>query len=141
VKEPYPHGITKAIPYGRRITLTAHAHEPAFTVARDSAPFTVVDRKLGRVALRSAKGFLSVAKDGTVSIQDKTPGDAETFQWIETFTGELTLLSLQTHRYLRVEFGTGALHADSAGPEPDGPKASGSIGRRRGWAAASSAAG
>lgn len=121
VKEPYPHGITKPIPYGRQITLTAHAHGPFSDAAQDAAPFTVVDRKLGRVALRSAKGFLSVAKDGTASIQSKTPGDGETFQWIETFTGELTLLSLETHRYLRVDFGTGALHADSAGAEPNGP--------------------
>jgi hypothetical protein len=47
---------------------------------------------------------------------------AETFQWIETFTGDLTLLSLKTNRYLRVDFASGKLFADSPGPEPNGPE-------------------
>ena len=49
-------------------------------------------------------------------------GPSESFQWIETFTGELTLMSLTTHRYLRMDFKTGALVADSPGPEPNGPE-------------------
>ena len=56
--------------------------------------------------------------DGAVSIRKSGPG--ETFQWIETFTGELTLLSLTTSRYLRVDFKTGKLMADKPGPAPDG---------------------
>jgi xylan 1,4-beta-xylosidase len=46
---------------------------------------------------------------------------AETFQWIETLTGELTLMSLETDRCLRVDFAGGKLQGDSPGPEPDGP--------------------
>jgi hypothetical protein len=46
----------------------------------------------------------------------------ETFQWIETFTGELTLLSLKTNRYLRVNVESGTITADSVGPEPGGPE-------------------
>jgi hypothetical protein len=102
------HGLTKPIPVGKRILL--YAGEPALLV---------VDRKLGRVALRSPEGFLSVGADGAVS-HSKTAGDAETFQWIETFTGELTLMSLTNHRYLRVDSQTGKLIADSPGPLPDG---------------------
>jgi xylan 1,4-beta-xylosidase len=112
INEPNPHGITRSIPYGKQIELSTTAHQ---------LPFTVVDQGLGRVALRSAKGFLSVATDGSVSVRPGKPGSAETFQWIETFTGDLTLMSLTTHRYLRLDFNTGALSADSPGPEPNGP--------------------
>ena len=47
-------------------------------------------------------------------------GPSETFQWIETFTGELILMSLSTHRYLRLDAATGTLRADSPGPHPNG---------------------
>jgi beta-xylosidase len=131
LQEPNPHGITRLIPYGNRIVLSAHDHQPQVSLsARGStlqagtekaSAFAVVDRSLGRVALRSGEGFISVAKDGSVSIHSGAAGPAETFQWIETFTGELTLMSLTTHRYLRVDFKTGALVADNPGPEPNGP--------------------
>jgi hypothetical protein len=71
--------------------------------------------------LRKGEEFVSVAQSGSVSMRPKTAAPAETFQWIETFTSELTLLSLTTHRHLRVDFETGALFADSPGPEPNGP--------------------
>jgi beta-xylosidase len=132
VKEPNPHALTRPIPCGQQIQLTTHGHEPAFGIAEsgdsvhgqpnDATAFTVVDQKLGRVALRSRNGFLSVGADGTVSLTHGEPGPAETFQWIETFTGELTLMSLKTNRYLRVDFSSGALRADSPGPEPNGPE-------------------
>ena len=129
VHEPAPRAITRPIPYGQHITLTAHAHEPAFGIAQDglahanqAAALTVVGRGLGRIALRTNGGYLSVGSDASVSIRHVVPGAAETFQWIETFTGELTLLSLNTHRYLRVDYGNGTLHADSPGPEPNGPE-------------------
>jgi hypothetical protein len=131
VKEPNPHGITRPIPYGQQIELSAHGHQPEFTLlaegsllragAEKATTFTVVDRGLGRVALQKGEDFISVAPDGSVSMKQCTPGTDETFQWIETFTGELTLMSLTTHRYLRADFTTGALSADSAGPEPNGP--------------------
>jgi len=39
---------------------------------------------------------------------------------METLTGEIVLMSLQTHRYLRVSSTAGSLTADSPGPTPDG---------------------
>ncbi len=54
-------------------------------------------------------------------LRPNAAGSAETFQWIETFTCNLTLLSLTTQRYPRVDFETSALLADSLGPEPNGP--------------------
>jgi hypothetical protein len=74
------------------------------------------------VALRKGGEFISVAPDGRVSMKRCAPGASETYQWIESFTGELTLMSLTTHRYLRVDYGTGTLLADSPGPEPNGPE-------------------
>jgi len=38
---------------------------------------------------------------------------------METLTGEIILMSLETNRYLRLD-GSGTLHADSPGPLPDG---------------------
>lgn len=132
VKEPHRHALTRPIPSGTQIRLIAHAHEPRFGVAQDgdtvlacadqATAFTVVDRELGRVALESNGSCLSVGTDGSVSMRRTDPGAAETLQWIETFTGDLVLLSLQTHRYLRVDFRSGALQTDSPGPEPDGPE-------------------
>ena len=86
----------------------------------------MLDRGLGRVALQSEQGLVSVGPDGTLSLRAGTPGDAETFQWIETFTGELTLLSLATQRYVRLDpvlralDDPGVLRADARGPHPNG---------------------
>ena len=46
----------------------------------------------------------------------------QTAQRVETFTGDLTLMSLKTNRYLRVDFTSRTLVADSPGPEPNGPE-------------------
>ena len=121
VDEPYPRGLMRAIPVGRTIT---------FRAARDEAPlmiegqdrFTVEDRGLGRVALRAGGRFVVVSpltdSTGSVALRDGTPGDRETFQWMETLYGDVVLMSLATHRYLRVE-PDGRVSADSEGPEPD----------------------
>jgi lysophospholipase L1-like esterase len=132
VREPDPRGLTIPIPYGRAIELAAlgQARGPSrrwqaaaggtLQVAIGAGTrFTVVDRGLGRVALSSEHGLVSVAADGTVSLRAGTPGEAETFQWIETFTGELTLLSLATQRYVRFDADAGALRADARGPHPN----------------------
>lgn len=108
MNESAPHGLTRPIPFGKQIALSSPGER-----------FFVLDRKLGRVALRSAKGFLSVQSDGAVSMVRAARGDAETFQWIETFTGEVTLMSLANHRYLRHDAASGKLVADSPGPMPD----------------------
>jgi hypothetical protein len=48
---------------------------------------------------------------------------------METLDGDVVLLSLRTHRYLRVDPATRAVTADSPGPLPDG-----SDGTRFTWA-------
>jgi xylan 1,4-beta-xylosidase len=138
VREPNPRGLTTPIPYGHPIELAAHgqaqgtpprrwqlataANSDIDFVGIGDGPgrrFTVVDRGLGRVALQSERGLVSVGSDGTLWLRAGTPGEAETFQWIETFTGELTLLSLATQRYVRLDADAGVLRADARGPHPN----------------------
>ena len=79
----------------------------------------MVDRGLGRVALRGAAGFVGAGAGGDLQVRGRPPGPSGTFQWIETFTGELILLSLATNRYVRLDPATGTLRADSPGPHPN----------------------
>jgi hypothetical protein len=119
VREPDPRGITRPIPFGRTITITTAVGGAPLRVGGASA-FEIVDRKLGRVALRTPSGYVSVDTTGASSrvvLRRGAPSDAESFQWIETPYGDLALLSLATHRYLRVD-PSGALSADHPGPEP-----------------------
>jgi beta-xylosidase len=128
VHEPDPRGITRPIPIGRTITLATAVGEAPLVVGERTgsarpAPsaLRVVDRGRGRVALRAPGGWLSVATDGEASrviLTPGAPGDAETFQWVETPYGDVALLSLATHRYLRVDPERGTLSADHRGPEP-----------------------
>ena len=121
IEEPHPRGLMHPIPVGRTIALTAAGRDTRF-VLEGRERFTVVDRGLGRVALRSGMKYLSVAatsdSTSTVSLRAGAPGDGETFQWMETMYGDLTLMSLSTHRYLRLE-PDGRISGDSRGPEPD----------------------
>lgn len=127
VTEPNPHGLMRPIPYGRAITLKAFgseeglgAHDGRVIAERDAVTrFKVVDRGLGRVALVSGSCFVSVKSTDSVTC-GHTAGVAETFQWIETPTGELVLMSLRTNRFLRIDRTSGVVTADSAGPLPDG---------------------
>ena len=112
-EEPRP-----AVPYGQRIELTPLGRTAPLALD-GSAAFTVTDRGLGRVALAADGGHLSVGPDRVVSLRGGPAGEAETFQWMETFDGDLILMSLATKRYLRVE-APGRLLADSPGPRPDG---------------------
>jgi beta-xylosidase len=122
--EPHPHGRTVPIPVGRDITLTS-VGGPTLAVGGESR-FRVVDRGKGRVALRASDGrFVSVEPDGRVALRGGDPADAETFQWVETMRGDLALLSLATHRYLRLDAESGAVTADHPGPrrgKPDGSR-------------------
>jgi hypothetical protein len=130
VHEPNPRGLTRPIPYGKAVELTTAGNvqkqsiiASGETVRAADAPgtrFTVLDRGLGRVALRSSGLVVTTAPDGGLSLQQGPPGEANTFQWIETFTGDLILLSLSTHRYVRVDPESGVLRADSPGPHPNG---------------------
>jgi xylan 1,4-beta-xylosidase len=120
VREPNPRGLTRPIPVGRTIAIATAVEGTPLSVEGRSA-FRVVDRRLGRIALHTASGYVSVESAGggsPVTLRRGAPGDAETFQWIETPYGDLALLSLLTHRYLRVNPATRALSADHPGPEP-----------------------
>ena len=62
--------------------------------------------------------MLTVHERGQAELAPANKDDGQIFQWIETLTGEVTLMSLKTHRYLRID--QAALIADSPGPVPDG---------------------
>lgn len=120
VREPAPRGLTQPIPVERTITLATAVKNVPLAIGRDAA-FRVVDRGLGRVALRGHAGFVSVAPNGETSLASAGQGHlgaAQTFQWVETLYGDVALMSLATHRYLRLDATTGALSADHPGPEP-----------------------
>jgi hypothetical protein len=63
---------------------------------------------------------LTVKDGGQALFAAKSVGPRQVFQWMETLTGEIVLMSLQTNRYLRVAAADGTLVADSPGPTPDG---------------------
>lgn len=121
VDEPNPTGLTRSIPVGRTIALNAAGRDTPFVVDGESR-FTVVDRRLGRVGMRAGNRYLSVTpqSDSTsaLALRAGPPGDGETFQWMENLYGDLMLMSLATHRYLRVE-PDGRVSSDSRGAEPD----------------------
>ncbi len=120
VLESQPRGLTRPIPLGRTIAISTAVGGTPLTIGGNSA-FAVVDRGLGRVALHTPGGFVTVDTAGgpsCVTLRPGAPGKAQTFQWIETPYGDLALLSLTTDRYLRTDPATGVLSADYPGPEP-----------------------
>jgi hypothetical protein len=87
------------------------------------AQFKVVDIGKGRVALKGVNGgFVSVADEG-VSIKEltgKSPGQAESFQWINLMRGDTMFMSLVNHRYLATKPNNpGPVTASATGPRPD----------------------
>jgi xylan 1,4-beta-xylosidase len=125
VYQPHPHGLMRPIPYGRSIRLTSFHAKTGLADSRgrlaSAAPtrFEIVNRRLGRVALRSGRRYVTVGKDGAVTLVAGQPGTAQNFQWIETPTGELVLMSLATNSFLRIDPQTRDIRADSPGPMPD----------------------
>lgn len=124
IDEPHPRGLMRPIPGGESGTLVlANAPDVGLGVALGTViggkpqAFTVEPVGLGRVALRHVEGVLSVTAGGVVTI-DGVVGEATHFQWMETPTGEVTLMALATHRFLRIA-PDGAVRADSPGPRPD----------------------
>jgi hypothetical protein len=109
----------RPIPYGRRIELSLHDGGAKLRFGK-SEVFTVVDRGLGAVALRTKNGFVSVDQSREVLLRPGAPAQSETFQWMETFDGQILLMSLASNRYLRISPGGGKILADSVGPRPDG---------------------
>ncbi|HEU4996779.1 MAG TPA: glycoside hydrolase 43 family protein [Gemmatimonadaceae bacterium] len=120
VSEPSPRGLTRAIPVGRIVTFTTAVGGRSLDIGGATA-FTVIDRGLGRIALRTPSGFVSVAADSSKSlmlVRRAVPSIAETFQWIETPYGDVSLLSLATSRYVRLNSDAGTIAANHQGPEP-----------------------
>ncbi len=109
----------RPIPYGKQVELSLHDGAAVLKFGKTSV-FTVVDRGLGRVALRAKEGFVSVDGNQTASLRAGAPGPSETFQSMETFEGDLVLMSLSSNRYLRINQTEGTVLADSPGPRPDG---------------------
>ena len=134
VEQPHPRGLMRAIPLGQKVRFKSVGAAYGLGMQGDGlaaaspAPFKVRDMKLGRVALESGGHVVTVAADGSASLTRKTPGKAESFQWIETPNGDLVLMSLETHRFLRIDPASRRVVADSPGPAPDG-----SDGARFGW--------
>lgn len=114
IAEPHPKGLRRPIPYGQQIRLTA---TPSSML---SGAFAVHDMTLGRVALSRNGHYLTVGADASLTLHDGPPGPAQSLQWIETPDGDLVLMSLLTHRFLRIDLHTGAVTADSPGPLSDG---------------------
>jgi hypothetical protein len=125
VAQPAPRGLMRPIPYREQILLSAAgqnyglgAADGRLTVGKPTA-IKIGDLSLGRVALEIDGAFVSVEASGEVRLIKNPPALAQTFQWIETPTGELVLMSLRTNRFLRIDPQSRRVVADSAGPRPD----------------------
>ncbi len=79
----------------------------------------------GRVALKVGEDFVSVAPDGAVRLDRRPSVQARAFQWIETPTVHLVLMSLETNRFLTLDLEAGAITSLSPGPRPTGSTARG----------------
>ena len=139
VDEPRARGIEREIPMGKTITLTSGADGSVLaaqtqsniliSVAADSAEarapnvrFQIVDLGKGRVALKAANGRFVSAADDAVMVKDlagASPGEAESFQWINLMRGDTMLMSLTNHRYLATKPNEpGPVAATATGPSP-----------------------
>jgi xylan 1,4-beta-xylosidase len=117
-EEPRARGIEREIPVGKTITLASGAdgsllsadlqNNGLINIAADSAAgqnarFQVIDLGKGRVALKAGNGrFVSAAEEAVVlkDLAGQTPGNAESFQWVNLLRGDTMLMSLTSHRYL-----------------------------------------
>ena len=141
LEEPRPRGLPRPIPAGETVTFTSLADGSLLavrngvleSVAADSpvanspaARFRIVDCGLGRVALfneayQAFLGSTTLGLSGDVRIRRglATPGESEMFQWIDQLRGDLTLLSLATHRYIKsAPEDVGPVSAHHPGPCP-----------------------
>lgn len=125
VDEPHPRGLMQPVPAGQRGALVqANAPTSGFTVVSGTVhagppmDLTVEAVDLGRVVLHHADGPLSVTAGGIVTVGGLA-GNSTHWQWMETPTGEVILMSLATNRFLRIHK-DGSVRADSPGPTPDG---------------------
>jgi len=116
--EPNPKGLMRPIPFQQEITLKSHLRDSVLSFG-DKNVFTIEDQGLGRVALRAGKKYISVKNETRVVLSAGRVTPKETFQWIETPTGELVLMSLATHKFLRLDPATDKVLANSPGPISD----------------------
>ncbi len=110
VEEPHPRGLFRPIPHGQTIEIRSKD----VVIGQVS----VSSLTLGRVTLKDTEGFWSIDTDHRLVRAEKANTAAEQFQWMETVTGDLLLMSLTTNRFLRSS-ADGVLMADAAGPLPD----------------------
>jgi beta-xylosidase len=140
IDEPRARGIERMIPVGKTIKLISSADDSLLAadaqnmslvnIAKDSSvgfgkqvQFKVVDLGKGRVALETSTGQLVSTANESVSLKElskKTPGDAESFQWIKLMRGDTMLMSLINHRYLATKPNNpGPVTISATGPGPD----------------------
>jgi len=101
VDEKYPRGLRLPIPVGKTISFENITGSATLTI-QGIKEFEVIDAGLGRVGLKTQRGFVSVDMQGLVSFARRgTPGVAEQFQWTELEEGHLVLLALGSNRYLQ----------------------------------------
>ena len=126
VVQPDPHGLIRAVPVGKAVRFASAGKDYGLSLlgkalsASSPTPFEIVDMKIGRVALKHRGRVVSVDAKGEARLVGKSPGKSESFQWMETPNGDLLLMSLATHRLLRIDPATRRITADSPGPLPDG---------------------
>lgn len=133
VDEPHPNALTKPIPIGRKVVFTTMATgrtlvagasgiSNALVSTGPTTSFEIVDRKKGCVALKAPDGrFVSVkglGEESEVSLAKATGGQDQVFMWTEMPRGDLMLLSLASHRYLRL-LADGSVKADAPGAQYD----------------------
>lgn len=138
-EEPRARGLEREIPMGKTITLTSGA-DGSFLVANiernllvnvaadaasavpANAKFQILDLGQGRVALKASNGrFVSAQGEAAVlkDLAGKTPGRAESFQWINLMFGDTMLMSLTNHRYLATKPNEpGSVTVTALGPTP-----------------------
>jgi hypothetical protein len=114
--EPRARGIEREIPTGKTIVLASSA-DGSFLAAdaqydilinstnadAQDMQFKVVDLGLGHVAFQTSNGkYVSVTADEVIlkNLAGNTPGDAESFQWINLMRGDTAFMSLANYRYL-----------------------------------------
>jgi hypothetical protein len=139
VDEPRARGIERMLPIGKTITFSSGADgsllaadtqkmslvniaSDAAAAVRQNTWFKVVDLGKGRVALQTTNGRFVSASETGVALKDlagKTPGDAESFQWVNLMRGDTMLMSLANHRYLATTPNNpGLVSVSATGPTP-----------------------
>jgi hypothetical protein len=88
----------------------------------ENTRFQIIDLGRGRVALKAANGrFLSVDGESVLlkDLAGKTPGEKESFQWVNLMRGDTMLMSLTNHRYLATRpKSPGPVTVTATGPHP-----------------------